>query len=212
MKEIEITFPSANLLLEGVLGLPPGKGPFPAVVVCHPHPLYGGSMDNNVVDALCEALVAASIISFKFNFRGIGRSQGAYVQGQGEEADVESAVSFVSGRLGVDAGRIGLAGYSAGAGFACPVGVRDERVKALALVSPPLAMFDFGGLKTSLKPKLIICAGMDKFTDIDRSLDFYKGLSEPKDWFSVVVADHFWWGHEQPLAQKAAEFFIENLK
>ena len=117
MKEIEVRFPSGELLLEGVLGLPEGDGPFPAVVVCHPHPLYGGSMDNNVVNSICEALTRASLVSFKFNFRGVGGSQGTHSGGAGEQEDVAAAISFVSDQAEVDPGRIGLAGYSAGAGY-----------------------------------------------------------------------------------------------
>lgn len=75
MKEERVNFPSGTILLEGILAIPQGAGPFPAVIVCHPHPLYGGSMDNNVVNSLSEALAQASLISFKFNFRGVGGSQ-----------------------------------------------------------------------------------------------------------------------------------------
>ncbi len=147
VKESEVTFSSGELLLEGVLATPEGKAPFPAVVICHPHPLYGGSMDNNVVNSICEALVGASIAALKFNFRGVGRSQGEFNQGVGEQEDVSAAISFIIGVGGVDSAKIGLVGYSAGAGFGFPVGVEDSRIKAMAAVSPPLSMFDFKGLK-----------------------------------------------------------------
>lgn len=212
MKEVRVTFPSGELLLEGVMGLPEGSGPFPGVVVCHPHPLYGGSMDNNVVDSLCQALVQASLVAFKFNFRGVGASQGTYREGVGEEEDVASSISLICSRAEVDAGSIGLAGYSAGAGFACPVGVRDGRVKSLALVSSPLAMFDFEELKACLKPKLLVCAGRDNFSSLSRSLDFFRGLPEPKEWHGVAEADHFWWGQEESMAEKVTAFFIRTLK
>ncbi len=116
MKETEVSVPCGELLLEGVLGLPEGNGPFPAVIVCHPHPLYGGSMDNNVVNSLCEAFMTASLVSFKFNFRGVGESQGEYSGGKREAEDVSAAIDYVSGVSEVDNQRLGLAGYSAGAG------------------------------------------------------------------------------------------------
>ncbi len=80
MKKAKVGFHCGKLSLEGVLALPEGIGPFPTVIICHPHPLYGGSMDNNVVGSISEALTQASIISFKFNFRGVVISEGELIQ------------------------------------------------------------------------------------------------------------------------------------
>ena len=86
--ETRVTFPCSDRSLEGVSSVPEGKGPFTAVVVCHPHPLYGGMMDNNVVIAVCRAVSQTSIASLRFNFRGVGRSQGGHAEGVGEQDDV----------------------------------------------------------------------------------------------------------------------------
>ena len=211
MKKTRIIFPSAGLSLEGILAVPEGSGPFPTVIVCHPHPLYGGSMDNNVVDSLSETLTQASLVSFKFNFRGVGGSQGESGQGMGEQEDVEAAISFISTVEEVDSERIGLAGYSAGAGFAFPVGFNDARIKALAAVSPPLPMFDFDFLKRCLKPKLLILGSRDSFIPSGEFLEFCQGLPEPKECESIEGADHFWWGYEPGLAAKVVAFFIKVL-
>lgn len=211
MKETEVRFPCGELFLEGVLALPGGDGPFPAVIVCHPHPLYGGSMDNNVVNSLCEALVQASMASFKFNFRGVGGSQGTHGGGTGEQEDVAAAISFITGVPEADAGRIGLAGYSAGAGYAFPVGIRDNRVRALAAVSPPLSMFDFEALRDCLKPKLLISGVNDNFTPASQFLRFCRALPDPRECHSIQVADHFWQGHEKAMAVKVAAFFTGTL-
>ena len=141
MKETRVSFSSGELLLEGVLATPLGAGSFPAVIVCHPHPLYGGSMDNNVVCALSETLTQASFVSFRFNFRGVGESQGEVGQGIGEQADVEAAISFVSQLKEVNPQRIGLGGYSDGAGLDHPVAADDARNRAEAAVSPPFNKF-----------------------------------------------------------------------
>ena len=82
MRGIYLRFPCGNLFLEGALSWPQGAGPFAVVVVCHPHPLYGGTMDNNVVLAVCQALYGESMVAFRFNFRGVGGSQGALVEGK----------------------------------------------------------------------------------------------------------------------------------
>lgn len=211
MRESRIKFDSGELALEGILIFPDGEGPFPAVVVCHPHPLYGGSMHNNVVSVVCIALAQASIISLKFNFRGVGSSQGAFSQGTGEQGDVAAAISYITSLSQVKPDAIGLAGYSAGAAFGLPVACEDERVKAIAAVSPPLPMFDFEFLRGCLKPKILICGDTDDFTPADRFLGFCQELPEPKECRTVEGADHFWWGHESGLADKVAAFFAKGL-
>ncbi len=209
MRKAKVGFHCGKLCLEGVLALPEGIGPFPTVIVCHPHPLYGGSMDNNVVSSISEALTQASIISFKFNFRGVGRSEGEFSQGIGEQEDVSAAVSFMTTVKEVDSKRIGLVGYSAGAAFALPICVKNDRIKALAAVSPPLSMFDFEFLKDCLKPKLLISGSKDDFTPASQFFKFCQNLSDPKEHDIIEGADHFWWGHESGLAAEVTAFFIQ---
>jgi alpha/beta superfamily hydrolase len=211
MKKTRVSFPSGELFLEGILAIPEGAGPFPAVIVCHPHPLYGGSMDNNVVYSLSETLTQASLASFKFNFRGVGGSQGEFGQGIGEQEDVEAAISFISTVKEVDSKRIGLAGYSAGAGFALPVGLNDARITALAAISPPLPMFDFNFLKNCPKPKLLISGSRDDLIPSNQFLEFCQNLPEPKECQCIEGADHFWWGYESDLAAKVTVFFTRVL-
>jgi alpha/beta superfamily hydrolase len=211
VKKTEVSFSSGGLFLEGILAIPEGAGPFPAVIVCHPHPLYGGSMDNNVVNSLSETLTQASLASFKFNFRGVGGSQGEFGQGIGEREDVEAAISFVSTVKEVDSKRIGLAGYSAGAGFALPVGFNDDRIKALAAVSPPLPIFDFDFLKNCPKSKLLTSGSRDDLIPINQFLEFCQNLPEPKECESIEGANHFWWGYESILAAKVTAFFTKVL-
>jgi len=211
MKQTRVSFISGGLVLEGILAIPEGIGPLPAVIVCHPHPLYGGSMDNNVISSLCEALTPASLVSFKFNFRGVGGSQGEFSQGKGEQEDVEAAISFIRTVKEIDSNRIGLAGYSAGAGFGLPVGFNDDRIRALAAVSPPLSMFDFDFLKSCPKPKLLISGSRDDLIPTDDFLKFCQSVPEPKECEIVERADHFWWGYESHLADKVAAFFTKVL-
>jgi len=211
MKKTRVSFSSGGLFLEGILAIPEGAGPLPAVIVCHPHPLYGGSMDNNVVCNLSETLTQASLASFKFNFRGVGGSQGEFGQGIGEREDVEAAISFISTVKEVDSKRIGLAGYSAGAGFALPVGFNNDRIRALAAVSPPLPMFDFDFLKSCPKPKLLISGSRDNLIPTDQFLEFCQNLPEPKECESIEGADHFWWGYESSLVAKVTAFFTRVL-
>lgn len=210
MTNSRITFPCGDLSLEGVLAVPEGKGAFPGVVVCHPHPLYGGMMENNVVNAVCRALSQASIASLKFNFRGVGRSEGRHDNGVGERDDVAAALAFLSSIEGVHPDGMGLCGYSFGAGVALEVAANDQRVKALALVSPILSRPS--PIETYAKPKLLLWGSQDLALPTGDFDTLTEGLPEPKQYEVVSGADHFWWGHEAKLATEVAEFFAGSFK
>jgi alpha/beta superfamily hydrolase len=211
MQQQRIIFTSGDLKLEGVLFLPEGDGPFPCVIVCHPHPLYGGSMDNNVVDAVCDALTRASIAAFKFNFRGVGHSQGRYDDGRGEGDDARNAINYVSTLKEVDAERLGLCGYSAGAAFSLPACWNNERIKAIAAISPPLEMFDFSFIADCKKPLLLVSGSYDDFTPAERFIAFCADLGESSEQELIVGADHFWQGYEPKLSERVASFFTKAL-
>ena len=91
-----VTFRSNDLVLEGVVAS--GETPCPGVVVCHPHPLYGGDMDSAVVTTICRELETRGIASLRFNFRGVGGSQGTHDEGRGETDDLRAAISFLAGQ------------------------------------------------------------------------------------------------------------------
>ena len=222
-----VRFESDSLSLEGVLIVPEGKGPFPAVVVCHPHPLYGGSMENNVVKAICEALVNQSIAAFKFNFRGVGDSRGSFSTGREMQNDVSGAITYLTAQKEIDPERVGLVGYSAGAAWglaavAChPGGLDgrgrrisgngDPRVKALAGISPPLSLFDFSILKDCRKAKLMLAGSQDEYVKVEELQYFCRDLAEPKVCEIIEGADHFWWGYESLMAEKVAAFLKKCL-
>jgi hypothetical protein len=207
----KVKFSSGELSLEGILNIPQGSGPFPTAVICHPHPLYGGSMESNVVNAISKALSQTSFISLKFNFRGVGVSEGEFSQGIGEQEDVAAAISFVSSVKEVDPSKIALVGYSAGAAFGLPVAVKDDRIKALVAISPPLNMFNFNFLQNCLKHKLLISGSRDDFTPPSRLLEFCQTLPEPKKCEIIEAADHFWWRYEDIIAAKVATFLSSVL-
>lgn len=212
MKRVHITFPVGDISLEGVWHLPEGSGPFPAVVVCHPHPLYGGSMSTNVVFGICQALALSNIAALRFNFRGVGKSGGEFGGGIAEQEDVRAALDFVLATPNIDRKRIGLAGYSFGASVALPVAVEDERVNMLALVSP--ALLDTGGeqLKGYAKPKFIIIGENDSVIPQGELRQLVEELPEPKQYEVIAGADHFWAGFEEEVAQKVTGFFASGFK
>jgi uncharacterized protein len=177
-----------------------GRG---SIIFCHPHPLYGGDMDNNVVAALQIALAQKGLSTLRFNFRGVGGSEGGYGDGVAEVEDVQAAVAFVAGK---DAGPLYLAGYSFGA-YAGVSGVaQDDRVQALVCISPPVAIYDFSLLKEEQRPKLIVTGKRDLICPANLVEELFLSLPQPKVLQIVDGADHFWWGIEDQVADYCIDF------
>jgi hypothetical protein len=167
-------------------------------------------MNNNVVVPICLTLGQASIASLRFNFRGVGASQGKFGDGIGEKEDVVSAISYLSTLEAVDKDKIGLCGYSFGGAVSLEVAPADERVKALALISPVISTYV--QLKQYTKPKLIVCGGADQFVSIISLQRLAEELPPPNDFELVAGADHFWGGYEDKVAARVSAFFVNALK
>jgi len=203
MKPERVSIPSGEISLEGVLHLPECKGPFPGVVVTHPHPLYGGDMESNVVLAVCEALVEKSIAALRFNFRGVGGSGGSYGGGVKEQDDVKATLDYLSARREIDTGRLGLAGYSFGGAVAFAVAQAETRVMAIALVSPALRGEGWEQLAAFGRPKLVLLGEAD--TVVPRA-QWQKYTAQSRDFQVIPAADHFWWGCEEEIERKVGQF------
>jgi len=205
----KIEFLGQNITLEGVFALPAGEGPFGLVVVCHPHPLYGGNMDNKVVHAVCQKVGEKGLAWLKFNFRGVGKSGGHFGGGIGEKEDARAAISFAEQQPKINSDKIGICGYSFGSMVAFSVAVEDSRVKAVAGISPFVQPADL--LHHCTKPKLFISGTNDEFIDPESLAQFVRGLPEPKELAIYPKADHFWSGSEDPMAEKVGQFFVTHL-
>ncbi len=168
-------------------------------------------MDNNIVIAICQALPQQSIATFRFNFRGVGNSGGAFGGGVAEQEDIKAALAFILSTPGIDAKRIGLAGYSFGASVALPVALQDERVSLLALISPALSDSGWEQLKAYYKPKFLIVGDADLVIPQQRFQQYINDIAEPKQYQVVSRADHFWWGYEEEVAQKVTQFFVAGF-
>lgn len=207
---MKIEFPCGNITLEGMIHIPQGPGPFPLVVMCHPHSLYGGSMHNNVVDAVCSSLEQKEIAWLKFNFRGVGRSGGRFGDGIGEKDDARAAISFGAGHPHIDPQKIGLCGYSFGSMVAFPVAVEDARVKAVAGISPFVQPENL--LHRYARPKLLVCGTRDEFVDSKALEKIVEKMPDPKDLSLHPGVDHFWMGEEGAMGERIAQFFAKYLK
>jgi alpha/beta superfamily hydrolase len=196
-----VAIPVGHGQLEGLLREP--EAPFAAVVLCHPHPMHGGTMNNNVVYRMGKALGDAGAAVLRFNFRGVGASTGRYDEGIGEEEDARDALAFLAARH-PDL-PLWMAGFSFGARVALTVGAQDERVAKLFGVGLAMKMFDFGFLRTCPKPKAFIHASDDELApraDVERLV---ATMADPKRLWIVEGATHLFPQYLDPLERAAQE-------
>jgi len=215
--------------LEGMLHLPAGEGPWPAAVICHPHPLGGGTMHNPVVTAVTRALVARGILALRFNFRGVGRSDGQHDGGRGEQSDVAGALDWLLSLPQVDPWHVAVVGYSFGAWVGLSQAQTDPRVSAVAAVGlvawhhdadfyqatarsgrdleawqfAPDFLRDFG------RPKLFVSGDRDPFAPAPLLRSLVARLPPPKELHLLPGADHFFGGQEQQVGQLVAGFLAD---
>jgi alpha/beta superfamily hydrolase len=194
-----------GLNLEGDLLLP--ADPWAAAVVAHPHPLYGGDRHNNVVDALSRGLHDAGVATVRFDFRGVGRSEGTHDEGAAERLDIVAAIDAVAPFAGD--GPLVLAGYSFGALVA--LDVTDPRLDAWLLVAPPIATRPTEPLAASdHRPKLVLLPEHDQYSP--PAVAGARIESWPAARVEVVPqADHFLAGRTGFVAERAVAF-AESLR
>ena len=186
--------------LEALLWTSPLAEPSFVAVVCHTHPLHGGTMHNKVVFQTAKALHARGATVLRFNFRGTGLSQGEHDRGIGEQDDVRAAIDYLAAEF---PGRsILLAGFSFGSSVGLRVGCADTRVNRLIGLGLPVdsANVDMTFLRACTKPKLIVQGGNDQFGSRATLESLFATLPEPKQLVIVEGADHFFAGQLDQVA------------
>jgi alpha/beta superfamily hydrolase len=163
-----------------------------AVVVAHPHPQYGGTMHTKVVYQMTKALGRIGCAVLRFNFRGVGLSEGTYADGPGELDDFRAALDFMHQRH--PSAPLWTGGFSFGAWIALTVGASDPRVSTLIGVAPPLARYDFEAVRVSLKPKFFVQGAFDELCPLKDMQQFYARAEEPKELVVIDAADHLFDG------------------
>lgn len=193
MGEEKVSFHSGALRLEGLLEKGPGER---GVVLCHPHPLYGGDMHNNVVRILAGVFREHHYSTLRFNFRGVGGSEGGFDEGKGEQEDVEAALRYLRG-LGLK--HLDLAGYSFGA-WVCALGLETfDLAERVIMVSPPAGFIDFGFLGYSEKIKLVIVGVQDEIADCRAVEKMVPRWNPAAAFHPIDGADHFYGGKAEEL-------------
>ncbi len=204
MREEKVFIPSDSIQLEGLLSVQEALSIKGGVILCHPHPQYGGDMDNPVITTAAEAAWQEGFSTLRFNFRGVGESEGSYGDGVGEGKDVGAAIDYLHSTQKDSRGPLILLGYSFGAWIGFSAAVHDERIKRMVAIAPPLELYDFGFLKGCKKKKLVIAGSRDFFCPATQLEEWYQQLEEPKSLALIRGADHFFFGHTR--------FLIEPLK
>ena len=170
----------------------PDRAPKAAVVFAHPLPTHGGTMHTKVVFQGTKALARIGCAVLRFNFRGVGRSAGAWDEGRGEIDDFRSAVDFMAAQYpGLE---LWAAGFSFGSYVALTEGAQDDRICALIGIAPPVNRYDFAVAIKSQKPKFIIHGEADELIPLKQVRDFYAQLADPKELVEIDRANHLFDG------------------
>jgi alpha/beta superfamily hydrolase len=207
---------SQNLFLQGPAGRleailwTPARpdSPLLAAVICHPHPLFGGSMHNKVVYNAAKTMDALGIPVLRFNFRGAGLSAGEHDKGRGEQGDAQAALDYLAAQFpGIP---LLLAGFSFGSVVGLRVGCRDARVSELIGIGVPVNSSDFSFLVDCPKPKLFVHGANDKFGARKKVEDVVAALTGENQLVVVEDADHFFVGHLDEFNAAIANWLAER--
>ena len=201
MSTRRITIASADAL-EGVLRENGNRG---GAVICHPHPLYGGSMENNVVEALEEGFLQSGFATLRFNFRGVGESQGAYDDGDGEVDDAVAACAYMRDMLGPGT-RLVLAGYSFGAWVASRAAGQIPGLEDLVLVAYPFSRYECAELRTFRGRLCFVGGSFDDISPYDQLMECYREVHAEK-YLKVLPASHFFPGVEPDIRDFVHQIF-----
>lgn len=177
---------------DGLLAAGRDTSPRAAVVFGHPHPQYGGTMHTKGTYQAAKALARIGCAVLRFNFRGVGLSEGTYDDGVGEQADFAAALDVMALRFpGVP---LWAGGMSFGSWVGLTVGARDPRVSALIGVALPVDRYDFDEVRDSPKAKFFIHGEFDEICSIHTLRAFYSSAEDPKELVVIEAADHLFDG------------------
>jgi alpha/beta superfamily hydrolase len=196
---VRVAFAGPAGSIEGQLQEAREGAPAFTAVVCHPHPLYGGTMHNKVVHRVASALHQLGASVLRFNFRGVGKSEGTHDQGVGELEDARAALEWMRARH--PRARRWLAGFSFGSWVAARLAAGAVGVDQLILIAPPVTRSGFQVLKSSAVPKLVVQGTADDVCPIEALETQFPSWSEPRRLIRIEGAGHFFDRQLAPLGE-----------
>lgn len=194
--------------IEIATALPKEKQVLVTGVVCHPHPLYGGAMNNKVVTTLAKTMRSLGIATIRFNFRGVGQSAGSYAEGIGESEDLLAVLDWVKQVRPLD--KVFLAGFSFGSYVAARV-ADQWPVSQLITVAPPVNHFDFDNLSKSYSPWLVVQGEQDEVVPAEEVFAWIKKQTFPIQLIKMPNASHFFHGHLIELQDLVSEVLAARI-
>jgi alpha/beta superfamily hydrolase len=184
-----------------------------AALVCHPHPMFGGTMHNKVVFHAMKALNHFGFPVLRFNFRAAGLSEGVHAEGDGEKDDVRAMLDWLAGEYRLP---IIFAGFSFGAAVGMRVACPDERVKAIIALGTPVQAdnrtYSYQFLAECLKPKLFCSGDHDQFAPVEVLKKLVDASLSPKQLVLIGDADHFFAGHLAEMRHRLEEWLHSTLQ
>lgn len=184
--EEKISFISDGFSIEGLFTL---KSPENGVVISHPHPLMGGDMNNYIVETIKDAYLKNGYSVLRFNFRGAGRSQGEFDNGDGEKNDTLAAIEFLRNK-GIK--NIDLAGYSFGSWVNSRVMSGYDGIKRMVMVSPPVDFIDFSPVVSVPSLSLVITGEHDEYASPEKVRGLIDSMNPDAEFIIIDDADHFY--------------------
>ena len=187
-----------------------------AAVVCHPHPLYGGTLHNKVVFHAMKALNGFGFPVLRFNFRGTGLSEGEHAGGIGEAEDVRASLDWLEREFTLP---VIFAGFSFGAAVGLRAAYSDDRVRALIALGLPAApvedriedrVYDFEFLRECVKPKLFVSGSRDQFGPAGKLEALVHTFADPKKLVRIEAGDHFFEGRLREM-REAIEMWVREI-
>jgi uncharacterized protein len=181
-----------------------------AVVVCHPHPLFAGTMHNKVVYRIAKAFQDSGFATLRFNFRGTQQSEGTHDYGRGEQDDLRAAMNFIEQKY--PKAELWVAGFSFGAVMTLKAVCSDPKVRAMVLAGLPVSKYGEYelGVASCDRPKLLVQGANDEFGSVADLENFYANLSGEKSMKVIAHADHFF-KQELDELYDAVKEFINSL-
>jgi alpha/beta superfamily hydrolase len=203
--------PASHGKLEAILKEPTGnvRG---VALVCHPHPLGGGTMHNKVVYRAAAGLVEAGLVTLRFNFRSVGNSSGEHDDGNGERDDVKDALNYLTENYPNQ--EITFAGFSFGSRVGTEVALDDERIVRLVSIGTPVDKYDFSFLKECRKPILFVHGDQDEFGSMKSLNSLVAQVAENTETKLVVFENcgHFFDKHLEELKNTIRDWTLEKMQ
>jgi uncharacterized protein len=202
--------PAAHGRLEAILKEPnePDKG---AALVCHPHPLGGGTMHNKVVYRAAAGLLEAGLVTLRFNYRGVGLSTGEHDEGRGEKDDIRAALDYLTENYPQQQ-EITFAGFSFGSRFGTETVLDDARVPRLVSVGTPVDKYDYSFLQKCEKPILFVHGDADEFGSVASLRKLYDSLTCEKELVIFENCGHFFDRHLNELKNAVRDWTVKQIQ